>query len=254
MGPETEKRAPSAKNIKKNLWRLPAIAAVAVSAGVYNEKDLPINPPPQSDSTHTIVLGKNNFTPSWENPLISPLPQADISQTLPEDLLPDEMIASQENTVKKGDYLSKISQEVYGTESLWPVLAHVNNINNPNIIHVGNVLIIPPKEEAEKLISSIPTANQKLQAASTPAISDVSLWDRIAQCESSGDWPANTGNGFFGGLQFHPKTWADYGGLEFAPSAQLATKEQQIIVAERVAYTGYGNKAPQGLGAWPNCP
>ncbi len=128
MGPETEKRAPSAKNIKKNLWRLPAIVAVAVSAGVYNENDLPINPLPQSDSTHTtIVLGKNNFTPSWENPLISPLPQADISQTFPEDLLPDEMITSQEYVVKEDDSLSLPS-----TSS--GIIKIAGEINQPEII------------------------------------------------------------------------------------------------------------------------
>lgn len=101
MGPESEKRAPGAINYRKNWWRLPAIAAVAVATGVYNEGGSPINHPPQSDSTHTIVLGIKDFTPSWENPLISPLPtsgepqqrlQADISQIIPEDELVDETV------------------------------------------------------------------------------------------------------------------------------------------------------------------
>lgn len=65
-------------------------------------------------------------------------------------------------------------------------------------------------------------------------------------CESSGNWSINTGNGYHGGLQFAPSTWTGHGGGEFAPSADQATREQQIIVAERVLAT-------QGIGAWPVC-
>lgn len=71
-------------------------------------------------------------------------------------------------------------------------------------------------------------------------------WDRLAQCESSGNWAIDTGNGYQGGLQFAPSTWVAYGGTAYAPSANLATREQQIIVAERVL-------ASQGWGAWPAC-
>lgn len=71
-------------------------------------------------------------------------------------------------------------------------------------------------------------------------------WDAVAQCESGGNWSINTGNGYHGGLQFHPDTWNGHGGQEFAPTADQATKEQQIIVAERVLAT-------QGKGAWPTC-
>src|SRR5215217_2834908 len=59
-------------------------------------------------------------------------------------------------------------------------------------------------------------------------------WDGVAECESGGDWSINTGNGYYGGLQFSQSTWEEYGGLEFAERADLATKEEQIIVAERV--------------------
>ena len=71
-------------------------------------------------------------------------------------------------------------------------------------------------------------------------------WDVVASCESGGNWAINTGNGYYGGVQFAAGTWASHGGGEFAPSAQLATKEQQITVAERVLAT-------QGRGAWPVC-
>ncbi|WP_231750807.1 transglycosylase family protein, partial [Mycobacterium sp. NAZ190054] len=71
-------------------------------------------------------------------------------------------------------------------------------------------------------------------------------WDQVARCESGGNWAINTGNGYHGGLQFAPSTWTGHGGGEFAPAAHLATKEEQIAVAERVL-------ASQGKGAWPSC-
>jgi hypothetical protein len=71
-------------------------------------------------------------------------------------------------------------------------------------------------------------------------------WDRVAGCESGGNWGINTGNGYHGGLQFSQGTWAAHGGGEFAPTANQATREQQIAVAERVL-------ASQGRGAWPVC-
>ena len=71
-------------------------------------------------------------------------------------------------------------------------------------------------------------------------------WDRLAQCEAGGNWSINTGNGYHGGLQFSPSTWAAYGGTQYAPYAYQATREQQIAVAEKTL-------AGQGWGAWPAC-
>jgi hypothetical protein len=70
-----------------------------------------------------------------------------------------------------------------------------------------------------------------------------STWDAVADCESSGDWSINTGNGYYGGLQFLQSTWEAYGGLAYAERADLATKEQQIAVAEATL-------AGQGWEAW----
>jgi resuscitation-promoting factor RpfA len=71
-------------------------------------------------------------------------------------------------------------------------------------------------------------------------------WDRVAHCESGNNWAINTGNGYQGGLQFSPGTWRSAGGADFAPAANMASREQQIAVAERVL-------ARQGRGAWPVC-
>ncbi|MFH9729775.1 transglycosylase family protein [Streptomyces sp. NPDC017260] len=75
---------------------------------------------------------------------------------------------------------------------------------------------------------------------------DVETWDKVAACESTNDWDINTGNGYYGGLQFTQSTWEAFGGAEYAPRADLATKDQQIAVAEKVL-------DGQGPGAWPVC-
>ncbi|WP_137990250.1 transglycosylase family protein [Streptomyces vilmorinianum] len=71
-------------------------------------------------------------------------------------------------------------------------------------------------------------------------------WGCVAECESSGRWHVNTGNGYYGGLQFWQPTWVEHGGLRYARRADLATRPQQITIAEEVLRT-------QGWGAWPVC-
>lgn len=71
---------------------------------------------------------------------------------------------------------------------------------------------------------------------------DGSMWDRIAACESGGNWSINTGNGYYGGLQFTIQTWLGAGGGKYAPRADLATREQQIAIASKLA-----------LSNWPVC-
>lgn len=76
-----------------------------------------------------------------------------------------------------------------------------------------------------------------------------SYWDRMAMCETGGNW-AMTGSRYSGGVGFANTTWAAYGGREFAPNAGQATRDQQIVVANRVATQGYGNVAAVGYSAW----
>ncbi|MEN0134395.1 MAG: transglycosylase family protein [Rhodococcus sp. (in: high G+C Gram-positive bacteria)] len=79
-----------------------------------------------------------------------------------------------------------------------------------------------------------------------PPVENGSVWDALAQCEATGNWAINTGNGFFGGVQFDQNTWERQGGLKYAPRADLATREEQIAVASKTQKT-------QGWGAWPTC-
>ncbi|KUN06466.1 peptidase [Streptomyces canus] len=80
----------------------------------------------------------------------------------------------------------------------------------------------------------------------TAHAADVDIWNKVAACESSSHWSINTGNGYYGGLQFTQSTWEAYGGTRYAPRADLATRDQQIAVAEKVL-------DGQGPGAWPAC-
>ncbi|MEU3984923.1 transglycosylase family protein [Streptomyces sp. NPDC026672] len=85
-----------------------------------------------------------------------------------------------------------------------------------------------------------------LATAGGAAAADNGVWDRIAQCESGGNWHINTGNGYYGGLQFAAGTWRAYGGTAYAPTADRASRAQQIAVATKVQHA-------QGWGAWPVC-
>jgi murein DD-endopeptidase MepM/ murein hydrolase activator NlpD len=88
---------------------------------------------------------------------------------------------------------------------------------------------------------ALPLVGLSTAHAATPGV-----WDKVASCESSGNWQINTGNGYYGGLQFASSTWKSFGGTAYAPRADLATRNQQIAVAERVLRS-------QGPGAWPVC-
>lgn len=85
--------------------------------------------------------------------------------------------------------------------------------------------------------------------AALPHTAPDDYWDRMASCETGGNW-AMTGSRYSGGVGFANSTWAAFGGLEFAPNAGQATREQQIVVANRVAVLGYGGVRPAGYGAW----
>ncbi len=85
-----------------------------------------------------------------------------------------------------------------------------------------------------------------LASAGTAHAASGSVWDRVAACESGGNWSINTGNGFYGGLQFTNSTWRGFGGAAYAPRADLASRSAQIAIAQKTL-------AAQGPGAWPVC-
>ena len=171
-------------------------------------------------------------------------------------------------TVRPGDTLSNIARQEYGSRADWPALWWTNrhNISNPDAIVAGQKLRLstwhPRSAWIEKAAmaarpvlaqapssqspSSLPVATSSAPVSGYPASSGGVNWSAIAACESGGNWSTNTGNGFYGGLQFSQGTWDAYGGGQYASTASGASESQQIAVAQRVL-------AGQGIGAWPVC-
>lgn len=158
-------------------------------------------------------------------------------------------------TVKQGDNLSMIALRHDTTAQR---LFDANpKLENPHLIVPGQKLKVPtPDEElAHRSMPSAEPVAQRPQAAQTapvsapvvqaaPApVSSAGVWDRLAQCESGGNWSINTGNGYYGGLQFALSSWQAVGGSGYP---HQASKSEQIGRAEKL-------QAIQGWGAWPAC-
>jgi uncharacterized protein YabE (DUF348 family) len=124
-----------------------------------------------------------------------------------------------------------------GTQDVTFAVAMVNGVETGRI-PVANTVIAPAREAVLRVGTKPGT--------DVPPVTNGSIWDAISGCESGGNWAINTGNGFYGGVQFDFGTWIANGGLRFAPRADLATREEQIAVAEVT-------RARQGWGAWPVC-
>ena len=130
------------------------------------------------------------------------------------------------------------------------------DIQDPNVIYTGEKVRIPAADEqlpdrplpAEAAPAATPASTPVAYQVPTHSYSPVTNytsgtgWDGVAACESGGNWSINTGNGYYGGLQFTQQTWAGAGGLTYAPRADLATPAQQIAVASTL-----------GLNNWPVC-
>lgn len=108
----------------------------------------------------------------------------------------------------------------------------------PGVAPVDNVPTLAPGVAT--------TAPRKVRAASVRPAATGSTWDALAECECHGNWACNTGNGYSGGLQMDADFWLAYGGHEFAPEPWMASREQQIVVAER-------GRTKRGFYPWPTC-
>jgi resuscitation-promoting factor RpfB len=124
-----------------------------------------------------------------------------------------------------------------GTQDVTYAVATVNGVETGRI-PVANVVITPARESVVR-VGTRPGTD-------VPPVTNGSIWDAIAGCEAGGNWAINTGNGYYGGVQFDQGTWERNGGLRFASRADLATREEQIAIAEVT-------RERQGWGAWPVC-
>lgn len=155
-------------------------------------------------------------------------------------------------TVQPGDYLEKLATD-NGTTALRLFYANTD-IENPDLIYPDQKLRVPAADETltarEVPVNqqiAAPTATQASEAVAPQTAANYatgdSVWDGIAACESGGNWAINTGNGFYGGLQFTLGSWYGVGGSGYPNEA---SREEQIARAEML-------QARQGWGAWPVC-
>ncbi len=113
------------------------------------------------------------------------------------------------------------------------------------VISIGTKKATPTPAAAPKTSAApSPKATEKAESGAGLNTARAAMWDRIAQCESTGNWSINNGNGYYGGLQFDIRTWLGAGGGDFAPRADLASRAEQITVANRV----YAQRGPQPWG------
>jgi uncharacterized protein YabE (DUF348 family) len=124
-----------------------------------------------------------------------------------------------------------------GTQDVTFAVAKVNGVETGRL-PVANVVIAPARDGVLRIGAKPGTE--------VPPVANGSTWDSLAQCEAGGNWGINTGNGFYGGVQFDQNTWERQGGLRYAARADLATREEQIAIATVT-------QARQGWGAWPVC-
>ncbi len=124
-----------------------------------------------------------------------------------------------------------------GVQDVTFAVAKVNGVETGRL-PVANVVVSPARDSVLRVGAKPGTE--------VPPVTNAAAWNAVAQCESGGNWAINTGNGFFGGVQFDQNTWERQGGLRYAQRADLATREEQIAIAEVT-------RARQGWGAWPVC-
>jgi uncharacterized protein YabE (DUF348 family) len=124
-----------------------------------------------------------------------------------------------------------------GVQDVTFAVAKVNGVETGRL-PVANVVIVPARDGVLRVGAKPGTE--------VPPISNGDQWDSLSRCEAGGNWAINTGNGFYGGVQFDQNTWERQGGLRYAPRADLATREEQIAIADVT-------RARQGWGAWPVC-
>ncbi|MGB0876286.1 MAG: transglycosylase family protein [Mycobacterium sp.] len=124
-----------------------------------------------------------------------------------------------------------------GTQDVTFAISTVNGLETGRL-PVANVVVTPARDGVLRVGAKPGTE--------VPPVSNGATWDALSRCEAGGNWAINTGNGYFGGVQFDQNTWERSGGLRYAGRADLATREEQIAIAEIT-------RSRQGWGAWPTC-
>lgn len=154
-----------------------------------------------------------------------------------------EQLPLQPNAQRIEDPTMNMSRQVVedpgtpGAQDVTFAVAKVNGVETGRL-PVANVVTTPARDSVLRVGAKPGTE--------VPPVTNGLIWDALSRCESGGNWAINTGNGYYGGVQFDLNTWERQGGLRYAARADLATREEQIAIAEVT-------RARQGWGAWPVC-
>jgi resuscitation-promoting factor RpfB len=155
----------------------------------------------------------------------------------------NQRVALPPNNRRVDDVTMNMSRQVVddpgspGVQDVTFAVAKVNSVETGRL-PVANVVVTPARDGVLRVGAKPGTE--------VPQVSNGATWDALSKCEAGGNWAINTGNGFYGGVQFDQNTWERNGGLRYAARADLATREEQIAIAEIT-------RARQGWGAWPMC-
>ncbi|CAN5155516.1 hypothetical protein BH09PAT3_BH09PAT3_6960 [soil metagenome] len=209
-------------------------------------------------SLGTFTLNKPAEASIVSRPEVAQVQSVDVPPPVAEPAVKPPVVVA----VQPGDYLEKVAAE-NGTTTARLFAANAE-IERPDIIYPGQQIRVPDADEvlperampepviaaAEPVVADEPpvaqaprTVRATRPVSSAPAVSDGSAWDRLAACEAGGNWSINTGNGYYGGLQFTTSSWRAVGGSGLPSDA---SREEQIMRGQML-------QARQGWGAWPAC-
>lgn len=186
------------------------------------------------------LLQSDQVTPSAASPVVEGM-QIRVTRNRIEKIT--ERLPLPPNARRIEDPALNVSRQIVedpgtpGEQDVTFAVVQVNGVETGRL-PVANVVVTPARDAVMRV--GIKPGTE------VPAVIDGSIWDALAGCEAGGNWAINTGNGYYGGVQFDQGTWEANGGLRYAPRADLATRDEQIAVAEVT-------RARQGWGAWPVC-
>jgi resuscitation-promoting factor RpfB len=199
----------------------PNVGALLAAAGAPLQESDKVDPPPWTPVTEDmqVTVTRIRLQKITER---APLPP-------PEERIPDTTMNMSRHVVE--------DPGTPGVQDVTFAVATVNGVETGRL-PVANQVVTPARDAVLRVGAKPGTE--------VPPVQNGSTWDALSHCEAGGNWGENTGNGFYGGVQFDQGTWERNGGLRYAPRADLATREEQITIAEVT-------RARQGWGAWPVC-
>lgn len=186
------------------------------------------------------LMQADSVVPAANTPVTQGL-QIVVTRNRTENRVETVPVPAPENVVQDPQMkMSERVEESPGVAGVQDVTFAVNLVNGKEVgrNQIAAVVKTPPQPKTVRVGTKPGT--------DVPPVENGAIWDALAQCESTGNWAINTGNGFYGGVQFDQNTWERQGGLKYAPRADLATREEQIAIASIT-------QRSQGWGAWPSC-